>query len=395
MDYKKDFPFFQYNDIVYLDNGATTLKPHVVIDAICGFYSKICASPHRGVYGNSIQSTKTYEKARVKVKEFMGAAHLEEIVFVKNATEALNLIAYSYGMQFVAEGGEIVISIMEHHSNLVTWQQVAKLKNASLKFLYPDDTGNIPATQYEQKITDKTQIVALTHTSNVTGATVNVADIIRFAKTKNAVTVIDGSQYIPHKPVDVSLMDCDFYIFSGHKIYGPTGVGVLYGKSALLEKMPPFLYGGDMVTYVYEDHADYDCIPYKFEAGTQNVADVAGLYAALCYVENIGYDEIRHIEKSLKEEAISELSCMKGIKLYPQNMYNESPIVSFSLKGAASQDVAKALDERGVAIRAAHHCAQPYVNYLGENGICRASFCFYNDKEDVARFINALSQLRV
>ncbi len=382
--------------IVYLDNGATTQKPSEVVKNICGYYGGCNANPHRGAYELSVRATDIYESAREKVAKFINAKNSREIIFTKNATESLNLISYSYGLGNVNAGDEIVLTIAEHHSNLVVWQQVAKARGAILKYIYLDDDGNLNESDIENKITDRTKIVAVTQVSNVLGLINDVKKISERAHSVGAIIVVDGSQSVPHMKVDVQSINADFFVFSGHKMLAPMGIGVLYGKENLLEEMPPFLTGGDMIEYVEEQSTTFAELPSKFEAGTQNVGGAAGLGAAIDYIEKIGFDKIESIEKNLTTYAIEKLKKLPYIDLYGCNSTrdNKTGIITFNVKEVHPHDVATILDLEGVAIRAGHHCAQPLHKFLKVNATCRASFYFYNSTEDVDRLIEALSKVR-
>ena len=394
MDLKKDFPILQNRDIAYLDSGATTQKPISVIKAIEEFYENNNANPHRGAYALSQDATEVYENTRTKIAKFINSETREQIIFSKNATESLNLIAYSYGMENVVEGDEVVLSIMEHHSNLVPWQKVTKMKNAVLKYMYLDGNYEISIEEIESKITDKTKIVGITHVSNVLGTINNVKKVIEVAHKHGAVVVVDASQSIPHMRIDVQDLDCDFLVFSGHKMLAPLGIGVLYGKKELLENMKPFLMGGDMIEYVYEQETTFAPLPNKFEAGTQNVEGVVGLGAAIDYIENLGYDEIDKIEKEVLGYAKDKLSKLDYLDLYlTSNEENHSAVISFNVKGIHPHDVASILDSKSVCVRSGNHCAQPLMRYFGIDSTCRASFYFYNTKEDVDRLVAGLEKV--
>lgn len=390
---KKDFTILNNKNISYLDSAATTHKPIQVIDKIKEFYNKYNANPHRGAYSLSMEATGIYEDTREKVARFINAKHKEEIIFSKNATESLNLIAYSYGLENLKKDDEIVISIMEHHSNIVPWQKIAKVTGAKLKYMYINDNFEIDDEEVRTKITDKTKIVAITHISNVTGTINDIDKIIKYAHEKGAITVVDASQSIPHMKIDVQKMDTDFLVFSGHKMLAPLGIGVLYGKKKLLENMPPFLMGGDMIEYVYEQDATFAPLPNKFEAGTQNVEGVIGLGAAIDYIERIGYENISKIEKEVVSYAIKELSKLDFIELYlTKNNKNHCGVISFNIKGVHPHDVASILDTCGVCVRSGNHCAQPLMRYLGIDSTCRASFYIYNTKEDVDNLVKGLKK---
>lgn len=390
---KKDFPLLENRDIVYLDNGATSQKPYTVIEKVKEFYEKYNANPHRGAYSLSIEATEMYEKARDKVQKFINAKYREEIIFSKNATESLNLIAYSYGLDNLKNDDEIVLSIMEHHSNLVPWQKVSKVTGSKLKYMYINEEFEIPDEEIEKKITDRTKVVAITHVSNALGTINNLEKIITIAHKKGAVVVVDASQSIPHMQIDVQKLDADFLVFSGHKMLSPLGVGVLYGKKEILNNMNPFLMGGDMIEYVYEEDTTFASLPNKFEAGTQNVEGVVGLGAAIDYIEEIGYNKIQKEENELMAYAREELKKLDFLKLYiTPNIEKHSSVISFNIKGVHPHDVSTILDSKGVCVRSGNHCAQPLMRYLKIDSTCRASFYFYNTREDVDRLVCALKE---
>ena len=393
MNYKEDFPLLNNRDIAYLDSGATTQKPIQVINKVEEFYKNYNANPHRGAYSLSVEATAIYEDTRTKIAKFINAKNREEVIFSKNASESLNLIAYSYGLDNLKPDDEIVLSIMEHHSNLVPWQYVAKKTGAKLKYMYIDENYELTKQEIENKITDKTKIVGITHVSNVLGTINNVKEIIKYAHKKGAIVIVDASQSIPHTKVDVQDLDADFLVFSGHKMFAPLGIGVLYGKKELLNKMPPFLMGGDMIEYVYEQNTTYAPLPNKFEAGTQNVEGVVGLGAAIDYIESIGYETINKVEQEVTEYAVNELSKLNFIEMYvTPNKQNHSSVVSFNVRGVHPHDVASILDVNGVCIRSGNHCAQPLLRYMGMDSTCRASFSIYNTKEDVDKLVDALNK---
>ena len=400
VEFRKDFPILAQTmngqPLVYLDNGATTQKPEQVVRALCGYYGGCNANPHRGAYELSVKATEIYEQARVRVQRFINAARPEEIIFTKNATEALNLVAYSYGLNFIQPGDEIVISVAEHHSNLVPWQQVARQRGAKLKYIYLEEDGNLSEEDIETKITEKTKIVAVTHVSNVLGLVNDVRRVADKAHGVGAVCVVDGAQSAAHMQVDVQQLGADFFAFSGHKLLSPMGIGVLYGRKKLLEKMPPFLMGGDMIEYVEEQDTTFAELPAKFEAGTQNVGGAAGLTAAIDYLERFTFARIEQIEKDLLNYALHRLRELPFIELYgcDTRRNNKTGIITFNVRDVHPHDVATILDARGVAIRAGHHCAQPLMRYLGQNATCRASFYLYNTREDIDRWIEALQQVR-
>ena len=393
MNFKDEFPILQERKISYLDSGATTQKPQCVIDAIESYYKECNANPHRGAYSLSIEATEKYESTREKIAIVINARNRAEIIFSKNATESLNLIAYSYGLDNLKKDDEVVLSIMEHHSNLVPWQYVTKKTNSKLKFMYINKDYELSKEEIESKITDKTKVVGITHVSNVLGTINNVKEIIKYAHKKGAVVIVDASQSIPHMKIDVQDLDADFLVFSGHKMFAPLGIGVLYGKKELLNKMTPFLMGGDMIEYVYEQNTTFAPLPNKFEAGTQNVEGVIGLGSAIDYIEKIGYKEIQNVEEAITKYAVNELSKLDFLELYiTPHLENHSTVISFNIKGVHPHDVASILDSNGVCVRSGNHCAQPLLRYLGMDSTCRASFSIYNTKEDVDNLVEALKK---
>lgn len=393
MDYKKDFPIFKNRDIVYLDSAATTQKPKYVIDKVNEFYETLNANPHRGAYSLSMDATEAYESTREKISKFIGARYKEEIIFIKNASEALNLIAYSYGLDNLLPDDEVVLSIMEHHSNLVPWQYVTRKTGSKLNYMYINENYELDDCEIKNKITNKTKIVAITHISNVLGTVNKVKEIIKYAHKMGAIVVVDGSQSIPHMKIDVQDLNADFFVFSGHKMFAPLGIGVMYGKREILNKMQPFLMGGDMIEYVYEQKTTFAPLPNKFEAGTQNVEGVVGLGAAIDYIESIGYDKINKIEQELYNKAICELKKLDFIELYiPGNKENHSSVISFNVKGVHPHDVASILDSYGVCVRSGNHCAQPLLRYMGIDSTCRMSFSIYNTEDDILRLVISLKK---
>ena len=352
MDLKKDFPLLENKNIAYLDSGATSQKPIQVINSIKEFYETKNANPHRGAYELSIEATEIYETTREKIAKFINAKNANQIIFSKNATESLNLLAYSYGLENIKKDDEICISIMEHHSNLVPWQKVVKAKQAKLNYMYINKDFEISDKEIEEKITDKTKIVGITHVSNVLGTINNIQKIIEYAHKKGAIVIVDASQSIPHMKIDVQKLDCDFLVFSGHKMLSPLGIGVLYGKQDLLENMTPFLMGGDMIEYVYEQDTTFAPLPNKFEAGTQNVEGVIGLGAAIDYIQNIGYNKLQEIENEVVGYAIEELKKIDYLSLYlTPNLKNHTGVISFNIKGIHPHDTASILDQEGVCVR--------------------------------------------
>ena len=399
-EFRRDFPLLNQTmngrPIVYLDNGATTQKPESMIQAMCGYYGGCNANPHRGAYALSIEATDIYENTRERVRRFINAPKAEEIIFTKNATEALNLVAYSYGRTKLGPGDEILLTIAEHHSNLVPWQEAAKATGAKLNYIYLEPDGNLSQKDIETKITPRTKVMAVTHVSNVLGLVNPVRDIADRAHNAGAVVVVDGAQSVAHMAVDVQALGADFFAFSGHKMLSPMGIGVLYGRRELLSAMPPFLTGGDMIEYVSEQETTFAELPAKFEAGTQNVGGAAGLTAAIDYLEKLGFDRIAAIEQELLDYALPQLKALPYVELYgcDTTQHNKTGIITFNVKDVHPHDVSTILDAEGVAVRGGHHCAQPLMTYLGQNATCRASFYFYNTKDDVDRWIAALKKVR-
>ena len=393
--YRADFPLLDSSDVIYMDNAATSQRPQVVLDAMNEFYKHHNANPLRGVYKLSVEATEDYENARAKVAKFIGAAGSEEIVFTRNATESLNLVAYSYGLNNIKAGDEIVVSILEHHSNMLPWQMVAKATGAKLVFLDCEEDGEITKAEIDSKINEKTKIVACTQISNVLGIPTPIEYIIEKAHSVGAIAVVDGAQSIPHKKIDVRELNADFFAFSGHKLCGPMGIGVLYGKKELLDAMPPFLSGGEMIEYVTRDSATYAELPHKFEAGTVNAEGAVGLAAAIDYIEGVGYDKIEAIEKELSAYAIETLLKNKYVRILgSKDPAKHSGIINFILEGVHPHDVSTILDSKGIAVRAGHHCAQPLLQHLKINSTTRASLSFYNTKEEIDALSAALSDIR-
>lgn len=396
---RKDFDILNNKiydkNLVYFDNAATTHKPKYVLDNIKDYNITSNSNPHRGAHYLSISATNAYENSRKVVRDFINAEHNEEIIFTKNTTESLNLIAYSYGMNFINKGDEIVLCISNHHSNILPWQNVAKVKGAKIKYIYLNENGNITLENVKNIITENTKIVSLSHMSNALGNIYPIKEIIDIAHEKGSVIIIDGAQSVPHIKIDVKELNADFFCFSGHKLYGPMGIGVLYGKKEILNKMPPFLSGGDMIEYVEEQSSTFAPLPYKFEAGTQNVEGAVGLSAAIDYVSEIGLENIYKHEMELTDYALNELKKLPFIKLYGcKNILNRGGVISFNVKDVHSHDVASILDSYGVAIRSGHHCAQPLMKHLNINSTCRVSFSIYNTKEEIDVFINSIKNVR-
>ena len=395
-DYKKDFPLLrEHRDIIYFDNAATSQKPDCVIKAEEDFYTQHNANPLRGSYPLSVEATDIYENSRIKVQKFINAASNREIIFTRNSTESLNLIAYSYGLTNVKAGDKVLVSGMEHHSNMLPWQMVTKAKGAELEYIECADDGSVDLERIKEQITDNTKIVAITQVSNVLGRVNPIKEIAKLAHEKGAIIVVDGTRSIPHTRIDVQDLDADFFVFSGHKIFGPMGIGVLYGKEKLLDAMPPFLTGGEMIDSVRRDGATYAELPHKFEAGTVNARGAAGLAAALDYVDSIGYEEMQKRE----EEVIRYV--MEGMKKIPhvhilgsQDPKEHLGIVSFAVDGVHPHDVNEILIADGICIRAGHHCAQPLLNSLGYNSTARRSFMFYNTIREGEKFLKSLATVR-
>ena len=392
---KKDFPilFQEINDepLVYLDNAATSQKPQQVLDALNTYYQRDNANVHRGVHTLAERATAKYEMARQKVKTFINAKETAEVLFTRGTTTSLNWVAKSFGEANVNEGDEIVISYMEHHSNIIPWQQLAKKQKATLRYIELTPTGELDLASAKKLITAKTKIVAIAHVSNVLGVVNPIAELTEIAHQVGAVMVVDGAQSVPHMAVDVQQLDVDFYAFSGHKMLAPTGIGVLYGKRSLLEKMEPIEFGGEMIDFVYLEDSTWKELPWKFEAGTPNIAGAIGLGAAIDYLTELGMEDIHHYEQELVAYVLPKLQEIPGITIYgPTDPAKRTGVITFNLEGVHPHDLATAMDMEGVAVRAGHHCAQPLMNYLEVNSTARASFYFYNTKSDADTFIKAL-----
>ncbi len=394
-DYRNDFPLLMQNKIIYIDNAATSQRPQCVIDAEGDFYKNYNANPLRGLYSLSVEATEVYENAREAVRKFIGAEKSNEIIFTRNTTESLNLVAYSYGLSNVKKGDEIVVSIMEHHSDLLPWQMVAKTFGAELKFIECAKDGSIDLEKVKELITSRTKIVAMTQVSNVLGREYPVKEIAKLAHEKGAVMVVDGAQSTPHMRVDVTDLDADFFAFSGHKLLAPMGIGVLYGKEELLEKMPPFLSGGEMIDSVTRTSAVYAELPHKFEAGTVNAAGAAGLKAAIDYIEKVGFDYIGEREIALTSRAIEKMRKIPHVNIIgSENADEHTGIVTFTIDNVHPHDISEILAADGIAVRAGHHCAQPLLTHLGLNSTARASFAFYNTEDEVDKFTDSVATIR-
>jgi cysteine desulfurase/selenocysteine lyase len=392
-----DFPILAQQvhgkPLVYLDSAATSQKPKCVIDALTRFYLMDNANIHRGVHELSERSTQSYEAARGKVQRFLNAAKTQEIIFVRGATEGINLVAQTYGRTHVGAGDEVVISALEHHSNIVPWQMLCEEKGAVLRVIPVNDRGELEFDQFEKLLNRRTRLVAVSHVSNALGTINPVREIIQTAHRWNVPVLIDGAQAVPHMKVDVQNLDCDFYVFSGHKVFGPTGIGVLYGKEKLLEAMPPWQGGGDMIRSVTFGKTTYNDLPYKFEAGTPDIAGVIGLGAAIDYLDQIGMDAIAAYEHDLLEYGTRALENISGLRLIG-TAREKAGVFSFLIDGVHPHDAGTILDREGIAVRAGHHCAQPVMDRFGVSGTTRASLAFYNTKEDVDALVAGIHKVK-
>ncbi len=392
---KRDFAIFKEKDIAYLDNAATEQKPDAVLIAERDFYEKNNANPLRALYEMGLEATEAYERSRKRTAEFIHAESPDEIIFTRNTTESINLVSFSYAANFLKPGDEILITIAEHHSNLLPWQEAARRTGATLKYLECDEDGSFSMDRIQEAVTDKTKLAAICHVSNVTGRVTPVKDIIDLVHRQGGVALIDAAQSAPHMPINVKDLDCDFLAFSGHKMMGPMGIGVLYGKMDLLEKMPPFLTGGEMIESVTRQRAKYAAVPHKFEAGTVNAAGAVGLAAAMDYIENIGWPKIEDRERELTNLAFEGMKKIPHVNLIGSSDPKEHKgILSFTIDGVHPHDIASILDASGICIRAGHHCAMPLLKHLGISSCARMSLAFYNTKEDVERFLTSLESIR-
>lgn len=380
--------------LVYLDNAATSHKPKVVLDTIRDYYLQDNSNVHRGVHTLSGRATDLYEGAREKIRAFINAESTKEIIFTKGSTEALNLLAFSFGEHAIKADDEIIVSGMEHHSNLVPWQLLCQRKNAKLKIIPINLKGELEITELDNLITEKTKLISVVHTSNALGTVNPVKDIIAKAHTHNIPVCIDGSQATPHSHVDVQDLNADFFVFTGHKMYGPTGVGILYGKQSWLEKLPPYQGGGDMIRSVSYEHSEYNDLPYKFEAGTPNIAGVIGLGAAVDFMLSIGVENIAQHEHDLLEYTTEKAKQFDGLKIIGEAK-NKAAVLSFVIEGVHPHDIGTIVDFEGVAIRTGHHCAMPIMNFFDVPATARASFAIYNTKEDIDRLFAALEQTKI
>lgn len=377
--------------LVYLDNAATSQKPESVIDAIGNYYRNYNSNIHRGVYSISVEASEAYDNARETVKKFIGAKDQREIIFTKGTTEAINLVAYSYGRQNVNEGDEVLISVMEHHANIVPWQVLCEEKNAKLKIIPINDNGELLIDEYKKMLNDHVKMVAVCHISNTLGTINPVKEIITLAHEKNIPVLIDGAQAVHHTKTNVQELDADFYVFSSHKMYGPMGTGILYGKAELLEKMPPYQTGGDMISSVSFEHTAYNEIPMKFEAGTPNVEGAIGLTTAIDFINSLGFDTIHSHEKDLLDYATEQIQLIDGVKIIG-TAKNKASVLSFVAEGLNALDIGIMLDTMGVAVRTGQHCTEPLMNRFGIAGTVRASFAVYNTKEEIDVFIESLKK---
>ena len=394
-NYRTDFPLLMSSSDAYLDNAATSQRPQCVIDAVNDFYLNHNANPLRGNYPLSVSATEIYENARETVRAFINAESTEEIIFTRNTTESINLIAYSYALSHLKSGDEIVVSITEHHSDLLPWQMASRMTGAKLVFIDCEQNGSIDLDKAAALITEKTKIVACAQVSNVIGRVNPIKELAQLAHAKGAVMVCDGAQSVPHMAVDVRGLGVDFLAFSGHKLFGPMGIGVLYGRRDLLEEMPPFLYGGEMIATVKRDSAVYAELPHKFEAGTVNAAGAAGLAAAIRYIQGIGFEEMHARELEVTAHALEGLKKIPHINIIGSDDPGEhTGIITFTVDGVHPHDVSEILAADGVDIRAGHHCAQPLLNHLGISSSVRASFMFYNTVEEAERLIKSLASVR-
>lgn len=396
---KTDFPMWQgadaVPDAVYLDSAATSQKPQAVIDALVHYYTRQNANVHRGVYTLAEQATEAYENARQTVADFIHAEDTANIIFTRGTTESLNWIAQSWGGTHIQAGDEIIITIMEHHSNLVPWQQLALRTGAKLRYVDIDDQGLLDMPAYRAMLSARTKIVAVTQVSNVLGTINPIQEIGQLAHAAGAILVVDGAQSAPHMPVDVQALGADFFAFSGHKMLGPTGIGVLYGKMALLEAMPPIEFGGEMISKVEKFQTTWADIPWRFEGGTPNIAGAIGLAAAIRYLQAIGLDKIRDHERALTAYALDQLKAIPGLTIYgPQDAAQRGGVIAFTLNGVHPHDLATVLDTQQVAVRAGHHCDQPLMQRLGVVATARASFYLYNGQADVDRLVAAVNEAK-
>ncbi len=393
---RREFPVLhqQVNnrDLVYFDNAATTQKPKRVIDSLVGYYEGYNANIHRGIHTLAERATKAYEDTRETMRAFINASAAEEIIFTRGVTESINLVAYSYGRAFIQKGDEIIVSALEHHSNIVPWQMLCEEKGAVLKVIPVTDEGELDLASYQRLLTDNTKLVAVNHASNSLGTVNPVREIIELAHQRGAVVLIDGAQAAAHLPIDVQALDCDFYCISSHKMYGPTGTGILYGKKALLEKMPPFMGGGEMIKDVTFAKTTYNDLPYKFEAGTPNIADVVALKSAIEFIQQYGKEAMAAYEHELLAYATEKIGQIKGVRLVG-TARNKVSILAFVVDGIHHFDIGQMLDARGIAVRTGHHCTQPLMDRLGIEGTVRASFAVYNTRKEIDQLAEGVDRV--
>lgn len=394
---RADFPILQEliykRPLVYFDNAASTQKPRQVIDAISHYYEHDNCNIHRGVHYLSVKATEAYEEARKEISQFIHAAHTHEIVFTKGATESLNLVASSFCKRYVKQGDEVITSIMEHHSNFVPWQQMCLERGATLRVLGINEHGELNLEELASMLNDKTRLVAITHVSNVLGTINPVKEIIAMAHDCGVPVLLDGAQGVSHLPVDVQALDCDFYCFSGHKMYGPMGTGILYGKEKYLEELPPYQLGGEMIKDVYVDHTTFNELPFKFEAGTPNVEGVAGLRAAVAYLQEVGMQNIADYEDALLKYATGKIGSIPDLRILGTSQHKAS-LISFLIGETHPYDAGMIIDKMGIAVRTGHHCAMPLMEYLKIPGTVRASFSFYNTTEEIDQLVAAVIKTR-
>jgi len=394
---RADFPILETTvhgkPLVYLDNAATSQKPRAVIEAIMRYYQGTNANVHRGVHYLSEAATEDYEGARKIAQQFINAAHSHEIIFVRGTTEGINLVAQTFGRTRIGAGDEILITAMEHHSNIVPWQILCEEKGAKLRVAPINDHGELLLDEYAGLLGPQTKLVAVTHVSNALGTINPLERMVEMAHAHNVPVLVDGAQAVPHMKVDVQALDCDFYTFSGHKVYGPTGIGVLYGKTALLESMPPYQGGGDMISSVTFERTTYNKLPYKFEAGTPDIAGVIGLAAALTYVENLGIENIGAHEHNLLEYATAKLSAISDVRIIG-TAKEKASVVSFVIEGVHPHDIGTILDQQGIAIRTGHHCSQPVMERFGIPATARASFAVYNTREEIEALVGGIQKVK-
>ncbi len=399
---KQDFPILKRKlrngkKLIYLDNAATTQKPKQVIDAICKYYSEYNSNIHRAVYQIAEEATEEYEKTRLNIQRFINARHSEEIIFTRNTTESINLIAYAWGKNNIKKGDKIILTEFEHHSNIVPWQMLSNEKGAKINYTDTNDNGYLNLETFSKFLKDEedTKLVSLSHMSNVLGTINPAREIIKIAHEKKVPVLIDGAQSVPHMHTDVQDLDCDFLAFSAHKMLGPTGVGILYVKKEILEQMPPFITGGDMIREVHKDNTVFNDLPYRFEGGTPNIADVIGFNVAIDYLKRIGMKNVRDHETELIKYLYNSIKDIKGIKIYgPERVMDRGGLVTFNLEGIHPHDCATILDDFGIAIRSGHHCAQVLMEKLDIIASSRASIYIYNTKEEIDIFVDALNHVR-